>query len=357
MLDETDNPENAEARVVAVRPARSGQTSHPPDLVLRENSKTQISVHADFLGPPDAAPRPLAIKLTKGPAPGRSGAAESSIRLEHNEVMMLRDQLNLWLQLAGQPVDRRWLCQPYERGRGGDLARALAAALDPYQAGEFVELVSADARDLMAARLRLRELREAVYELRAYLGLHDDGQRENQEEPYQRWCERHSWAFGNAYVRRDPKRQVSTRSQVDGLLEGWDGLRDLYELKRPDAVVLQHSSPEDRERGHWHFSSPVSKAIGQCHRYLDDLHQASIGPGTRDLLAHHPRAVVVIGRSAEWGHDPAGEHYALRGLNSRLHGITVITYDHLLAQANQALALLDASVDHAALPPLSSAGR
>lgn len=336
-----------EARVVAVRPALNGSTSHPPEVVLRENSKTRISVHADFVGAPDSAPRRLSLVLTKGPATGRTGPPAVRIRLEHDEVLGLRDTLSLWLQLAGQSVDRQWLCRPYEPGRGADFVRAFeaASAISPEQAGKLVELVGDNERAVLATRLRLRELRQAVSQLESYLGLHGPDAAEDGEEPYQQWCAQHNWAFGNAYVRRDAKRSVSIRSQVDGLLQGWDGLRDLYELKRPGMPVLQHTSPTDWERGHWHFSSDVTKAIGQCHRYLEDLHEASLRPGTRDLLAHYPRAVLVIGRSTGWDETPAGEHYALRGLNSRLHGVAVITYDHLLAQARQALALMDQGVD------------
>jgi hypothetical protein len=84
------------------------------------------------------------------------------------------------------------------------------------------------------------------------------------------------------------------------------------------------------------WSREASMAIGQCHRYLDVLHEAAAN-GLRDhseIVAYHPRAMIVIGRSDGWSD---ARLRALHGLNARLHGISVMTYDQLLAQAEQLL--------------------
>lgn len=65
----------------------------------------------------------------------------------------------------------------------------------------------------------------------------------------------------------------------------------------------------DKSHKSWHWSQDVAKAMGQCHRYLDALHEAA--------------------------------QRALHGLNTRMHAITVMTYDHLLARAEAMLAVLD----------------
>ncbi len=46
----------------------------------------------------------------------------------------------------------------------------------------------------------------------------------------------------------------------------------------------------------------------------------------------------MIGRSHEWSDE---QHKALHGLNRRLSDISVITYDHLLAQARRTLELME----------------
>lgn len=57
-----------------------------------------------------------------------------------------------------------------------------------------------------------------------------------------------------------------------------------------------------------------------------------------EIVAYHPRAAVVIGHSHGW--KPARER-ALHGLNSRMVGISVMTYDHVLAQGERLLTMLD----------------
>lgn len=58
-----------------------------------------------------------------------------------------------------------------------------------------------------------RELRTALNVLRQHL---DEG--ETAENIYQRWCEKHGWAFGNAHVVNDRIRAISTGDQVDLLV-------------------------------------------------------------------------------------------------------------------------------------------
>jgi hypothetical protein len=95
----------------------------------------------------------------------------------------------------------------------------------------------------------------------------------------------------------------------------------------------------DNTHQDYYFSQDVSKAIGQCHRYLDVLHAEALR-GLRDhpeIVAYHPRAIIVIGRSWDWSDEL---QLALHGLNCRLNAISVMTYDHLLAQCENTLQLL-----------------
>lgn len=197
--------------------------------------------------------------------------------------------------------------------------------------------------DALSSAIRLRELKNALEQLRTNL---ETGIAE--EAVYQQWCETHTWAFGNYYVSRDLDRRLGGADIADMLIQPITGFRDIIELKRPDATVIQR----DKERKHYYFGTEVSKAIGQCHRYLEVLSKAA-GSGmieNKKILACHPRAIIVIGRSNRWEIEdinlPNGDAKerlaALHGLNQRLHGITVMTYDQLLAQGELALALLTA---------------
>jgi Domain of unknown function (DUF4263) len=179
--------------------------------------------------------------------------------------------------------------------------------------------------------IRLSEMRAAVAALREHL---NSG--EVDESVYQAWCEKHSWAFGNAYVLKDDVRDISIGDHLDLLLPTViAGYRDLVELKRPNMIVLRY---DDAHRNYY-FSSDVSRAIGQCHRYLDVLHEVAAN-GLRDhpeVVAYHPRAIIVIGRSNDWDQS---KFKALHGLNRRLSSVMVMTYDQLLAQGERLVEIL-----------------
>jgi hypothetical protein len=111
------------------------------------------------------------------------------------------------------------------------------------------------------------------------------------------------------------------------------GHRDIVELKRPDHHVVRWGKS-------WYWSAETSMAIGQCREYMDNLHEdASRGlRGRPDFVAYHPRATIVIGRSDGW--DPE-KYRGLDGLNRVLNGITVMTYDQLVAQGEELLRMLN----------------
>jgi hypothetical protein len=190
--------------------------------------------------------------------------------------------------------------------------------------------------------IKLAEMRSAVMELRENLE-----QGEASESTYQEWCEKHTWVFGNSYIIRDNVRAISAGDKLDIILpEVISGCRDIVELKRPDMCVLNW----DKTHKNYYLSSDVSKAIGQCHRYLDVFREEA-AKGLRDhpeVVAYHPRAIIVIGRSHEWSDK---KQRALHGLNRQLNNISIMTYDHLLAQGERLLSML--SPDNKTVEPVT----
>ena len=214
-----------------------------------------------------------------------------------------------------------------------DMAATLAEVLS--QPDICSHLANAEiATELVAAlrsSIRLSEIQTAVAQLQQHL---DSG--EDAEQVYQEWCDNHSWAFGNGYVVRDKVRGISVSDNLDLMLPTvFVGYRDIVELKRPGMDVLRY----DKGHRNFYFASEVSKAMGQCHRYLDVLHVAA-AKGLQDhpeVVAYHPRAIIVIGRSNDWNQE---KMRALHGLNRRLSGITVMTYDQLLAQGERMIQVM-----------------
>jgi len=213
------------------------------------------------------------------------------------------------------------------------LAKAIAGLLG--KADVLKHFIQEDfGEELVAAvrgSLRFRELKTAIATLRGFLdgGVVDEGS-------YQVWCDEHSWVFGNAYIMRDFVKRISAGDQVDILLKSAiDGLRDIVELKRPDMEVVKY----DGDHKSYYFSSQVSKAIGQCNRYLDVLHDQT-SKGLKDhpeIVAYHPRSTIIVGRSVDWDEDKLR---ALHGLNARMHGISVMTYDQLVSMGENLLGVM-----------------
>lgn len=326
------------------RPARSGKVSYAAPVILHESSKSRVAMIPFFV--PHSDHTELAVKIVtyrKNPPPQEwSEVEEKSLSLQETPARRLMAALNEHLAVAAENVDGEYIAIRISEGRAqiGEhdpsvVAGALGRALSQPGIVEHLRHVELGGELTHALRgaLRLSEMRSAISELRELLRSS-----EHREPVYQHWCEQHSWAFGNAYVMRDEVREIAPGDKLDMLLPTViSGYREIVELKRPDMAVLHW----DERHRNYYFSSEVSKAIGQCHRYIDVLHQVA-AKGLDDhpeIVAYHPRAIIVIGRSAEWSREQAR---ALHGLNHRLSGVVVMTYDQLLAQGERLIEILGA---------------
>jgi len=337
--------ENSNLETVRRKQARSGRVDYGDPVVLHDSSKRRLVLIPFFI--PHSDHSELAVKLVtyeKAPPPEDWILIEQkSISIGEASSRKLLAALRSRLAVAESGESGEFLVIRVAEGTAQlgahDPAKVAAALTKVLSQDEIVqhlrgtelttELVSA-----FRGAIRLSEMRSAVAQLRELL---DSG--EASEPLYQDWCEKHSWAFGNAYVVRDEVREISTGDALDIMLPSViAGYRDIVELKRPDMPVLFYDEPHKN----FYFSADVSKAIGQCHRYLDVLHEVA-AKGLRDhpeIVAYHPRAIIVIGRSSQWSEDRLR---ALHGLNRRLTGITVMTYDHLLAQGERLLEIIGPS--------------
>lgn len=324
------------------RQASSGKVSYSDPVVLHETSRSRIVFVPFYI--PHSDHEELAAKIQtyrKGQPPNDWLIVDDkSISLKEPAIRELLRALNVHLEAVNEG-DGDYLLVRVEEGVAqlsehdpAAVANALTSVLSQQEILNHVKSASLSDELTKAFKgaIRLKEMQSAVAELRTHL---EQGAR--QESIYQEWCNNHSWAFGNAYVVHDEDvRSIGPHDQLDVMLSNViAGYRDLVELKRPDMAVLNY----DETHRNYYFSSEVSKTIGQCHRYLDVLHHAA-ERGLQDhpeIIAYHPRATIVIGRSNEWNEE---KHRALHGLNSRLNGIRIMTYDHLLAQGERLVAML-----------------
>ena len=323
------------------RTARSGQIDYGPPVAIHSSRATRI-LFVPYYIPHDSGPPRLAGFLQRRIPDSETGewVDQERINLDQDDVASLVRVLEEHTAVAQRGTIGDFVLVPVERGvadvgslDAATVSRVVAALLaDP---SVIERLVAKDLDDDMAlvlrGALRLEELRRAVAELEGDLerGIAD-------EHVYQTWCQRHSWAFGLAYVDADRLRRISAGDDVDLLLPSvLAGLRDIVELKRPDFEVIRW----DETHRDFYWSPEAAKAIGQATRYIEILHDEA-RQGLRDhpeVAAYYPRAIVVIGRSAGW--DEA-KYRGLRALNDRLHGITIMTFDQLMAQGRRLLDII-----------------
>lgn len=335
-----------EVHKVVRRKASSGKVDYAPAVVLNETSKSRLQVIGWFI--PHSDRTEFSVKLEGftrvKDQPWREDKAKTLTLSEQASIQLLR-YLQTHLPLATQSEVGEFILVRVANGEaslsGHDPKELVGALTKVLSQAELVKHLSTtelthELTTALRRSIRLSEMRSAVAELRANLNRGEAG-----EQTYQEWCEKHSWAFGNAYVIRDQVRAISTGDNLDLLLPNViAGYRDIVELKRPDKDVLLYDSVH---KNHY-FSAEVSRAIGQCHRYLDVLHEAAQHGllDRKEVVAYHPRATIVIGRSNTWGEE---EQRALHGLNRRMHGITVMTYDHLLAQGERLVEMMNPAVE------------
>jgi Domain of unknown function (DUF4263) len=319
-----------------------GASATGDPVILRDSSRSRVQFVPFFVPRTDGTELALKIITYRKNLPPSDWVLvqEKSLSLKESEGRQLLGALRDHLAVAESDEDGRYILIRVDEGTAslGDhnpvaVAAALAKVLSQNEIVQHLATTELSESLINAFRgaIRLKEMRSAVAELRNLLDSHEAA-----EERYQAWCREHSWAFGNAYVMSDEVRDISIGDSIDLLLPTViSGYRDIVELKRPDREVLLY----DTTHKNYYFSSDVSRALGQVHRYLDVLQEVAAN-GLRDhpeIVAYHPRAIVVIGRSQGWQSEKLK---ALHGLNSRLSGVTVMSYDQLLAQGERLIEVL-----------------
>ena len=309
--------------------------------VLHSSSQSEISILPFFIKHSDPKKeRDLCIKLTKSKKVSGFSIPEVEINMREKAILALRDKLNELLALKKIPENGNFLLvrigDEQQVDLSGldtsDVAKALISVLENDEIIEHIDAIDFSDNLAFAFRnsIKIKSLIKAMDELEAAL------ETESSEQYYQEWCERNGWIFGNQYVMKDTERRISRNDNVDLLATSVvSGYRDIIELKKPTFSVLNYDTSHDS----YYFSAEVSKAIGQCHRYLDVFAEEAVAGlrDNREIVAYHPRATIVVGRSNDWTEN---QHRALHGLNSRMNGISILTYDHLLLQGRRLIDML-----------------
>ena len=320
--------------VYSRKESRSEQVDYCNPFTLHETKKTRVLAIPFFIHHSNHSELKLKIQTLEKANPPDSWieVERKTITLSENATRILAEELPKLTKVAEEDSFGDYIVIRVSDGTANldelnpdEVTEALLTALSQDKIVDHLKGQNLSSKLVEAIKysVKLEEMKAAVAELKEKL---DGGV--SLEKEYQAWCEKYPWAFGNQFVINDEIREITPHDSVDMLMPRiMAGYRDIIELKRPDMPVLYH----DDSHRNYYFSSEVTRAIGQCHRYLDVFCEvASNGLiDDKSIIAYHPEATIVIGRSKGWSQD---QLKALHGLNSRLNGISIITYDHLLAQ-------------------------
>lgn len=215
---------NEDFRPITRETAARSNVSYSNAVVLHETTRSRIVMVPFFIQHTDRTE--LAAKIVtyrKAPPPNDwAEAEEKSLSLNESTARELYRALRDHLSVAKENAAGSFLVIRVSEGTadiGEHDPRVVASALTKVlgQREIMSHLADTELSDALVnafrGAIRLKEMTAAIAELRHYLS--DD---EGSEPVYQAWCERHSWAFGNAYVMTDAVRDISPGDRLDLLL-------------------------------------------------------------------------------------------------------------------------------------------
>ena len=181
--------------------------------------------------------------------------------------------------------------------------------------------------------------REALSEFTAALEYIE----RNERNYWQPFLERNKWMFGLSYVAPLEENRIDINHSTDYLFKSDDGFVDIIEIKHPhyDFWSKNRNGDYDKYRDHLQISDEVKGSITQATNYIFQMEKKfSDVDWQRENGCDapvKPTCTIIIGRSANWGIE---EKTAFRLLNDSLHGVKIITFDHLYDRADRLLKML-----------------
>jgi len=215
------------------------------------------------------------------------------------------------------------------------LIRKLLEANHGNEVWELLVQLEPDLAKKLAVSLAVQERQLAIEEFEIAIEGSLD------ETYWQQFIGNNMWILGSGNVALVSERRIDIKDIADLPIAIEGGFMDIVELKRPDVPFwAQRRSVTGTFLYRDRFLIPdygLQGAIAQSSHYIL---QAEKRVSDSDFYVTHgikplkPRGLVVHGRSNDWGEK---EWEAFRLMNDHLHGIQVMTFDHLLAQGQRAM--------------------
>ena len=158
---------------------------------------------------------------------------------------------------------------------------------------------------------------------------------------WQPFLEKNRWMFGLSYFVLLDEKRIDLWDTADYLFESEDGFIDIVEIKHPHINFWQKDLNGNfkRYRNFLQHDEELKGAITQAINYIFQIEKKFSDPDwcrkNKCETPVKPNCTVIFGRSDQWKLE---EKTAFRLLNDSLHGVEVITFDHLY---NRALRILN----------------
>lgn len=154
---------------------------------------------------------------------------------------------------------------------------------------------------------------------------------------YKPWFKKNYWVFGIDYKKILPKTQITSRQNVDLLLQTYDNYLDIIEVKTPNVNLLSY----DKSHNTFYPSPELALAINQAILYINKMESdknsidATVKEEGEQAITLKPRCKVVIGSRTCWEKDEENvkkkKNDVLRLLNDSLPNVDIFTFDDILA--------------------------
>ena len=168
-------------------------------------------------------------------------------------------------------------------------------------------------------------------------------EQDENEEYWQKTLAKNRWIFGNSYIGIIGERRTNILSTLDHPLITEDGYLEIVEIKKPSFPFWKKTKDGKNYLYRGKYLVPnteLQSAIAQGSNYIyeteKDMDSKTWAENHDGIYPLKPKCLIVHGRSNDW---EALESQSYRLLNDRLHGISIITFDHLVLRAKQTLEL------------------
>ncbi len=165
---------------------------------------------------------------------------------------------------------------------------------------------------------------------------------ENKKERnyWQPFLNKNRWMFGLSYFILLDESRIDLWDTADYLFEADDGFIDIVEIKHPHVDFWEKDGTGNykKYRDFIQPSEDLKGAITQATNYIFQVEKKFADPDwcrkNKCQTPVKPKCTIILGKSNDWEIE---EKTAYRLLNDSLHGIEIITFDHLYSRARKIL--------------------